>query len=137
MLKRIDAIAPETRPLWGKMNPAQMMAHVRRGIQLASGEVISKRTFIGFLFGRIARQSIITDKPWKPNLPTAKEFIVSDQRDFVTEKRELIESIGRFSDGGTTKATTGPHPFFGYLTPEEWERLMWKHLDHHLRQFGV
>ncbi|MDZ4803510.1 MAG: DUF1569 domain-containing protein [Candidatus Eisenbacteria bacterium] len=30
-----------------------------------------------------------------------------------------------------------PNPIFGNLSVDEWGKLSWKHLDHHLRQFGA
>ena len=45
--------------------------------------------------------------------------------------------VRQFSEGGETRCTRHPHPFFGSLTPQAWSRGMYKHLDHHLRQFGV
>ncbi len=45
-----------------------------------------------------------------------------------SDSSEIIDRIGLSKD---------PHPFFGNLNSEEWDTLNWKHLDHHLRQFGV
>ena len=49
----------------------------------------------------------------------------------------LLKYIEKFQAGGEEKCTTYPHPFFGKVTPREWSIGMYKHLDHHLRQFGV
>jgi len=49
----------------------------------------------------------------------------------------LCALIDRFAVGGPQCCTKHPHTFFGQMTPEEWATLMYKHLDHHLRQFGV
>jgi hypothetical protein len=69
--------------------------------------------------------------------PTAKELIVADQRDFRREQEQLKLKIRKFHEGGEGNCTQHPHPFFGALTPYEWSRGMYKHLDHHLRQFGA
>jgi hypothetical protein len=71
------------------------------------------------------------------NMPTDKSYVVSDDRDFDFERRRLVGYIDRFQAGGPVGCTTGPHSFFGKMTPEEWSALNWIHLDHHLRQFGV
>ena len=68
---------------------------------------------------------------------TDKSVLVTDERDFVAERQRLVESIDRFAKGGAEACTTHPHFFFGPLTPTEWASLMYQHLDHHLRQFGV
>ena len=77
------------------------------------------------------------DKPFKKNLPTDKSFIVVDRRDFNKEKERLIGVISNFSAVGTEAMNNRKHPFFGKLTATEWSTSMLKHLDHHLRQFGV
>ncbi len=71
------------------------------------------------------------------NSATEKSLIVSDERDFAAERQRLCESIDRFAAAGPAGCTKHPHFFFGPLTPEEWAALMYQHLDHHLRQFGV
>jgi hypothetical protein len=65
------------------------------------------------------------------------ELVVQDERDLATERLRLLSLIDQFSSAGPQKCTTHPHSFFGRLTPQEWAVLMYKHLDHHLRQFGV
>ena len=62
---------------------------------------------------------------------------MADPREFAREKERLKQSVQEFHRGGEAKCTTLPHPFFGEITPAEWAMGMYKHLDHHLRQFGV
>ena len=45
--------------------------------------------------------------------------------------------VDRFGVAGPSGLTSLPHPFFGPLSSEEWQALQWRHLDHHLRQFGA
>ena len=66
-----------------------------------------------------------------------KELIVGDQRDLDTERARLCRLIDRFAQAGPDGCTTQPHSFFGAMTPDEWALLMYKHIDHHLRQFGA
>jgi len=77
------------------------------------------------------------DGPIAKNAPTADEFIVTDERDLEREREKLLGLIDRFAAGGPDACTTNPHAFFGPMTPQEWAILQYKHLDHHLRQFGV
>jgi len=63
--------------------------------------------------------------------------VVQDELDLGTERERLRGLIERFTAAGPAGGTMHPHSFFGRLTPEEWATLMYKHLDHHLRQFGV
>ena len=71
------------------------------------------------------------------NAPTAKTLVVSDDRDLKMEQQRLSALIDRFAAAGPAGCTTHPHTFFGPLTPQQWAILQYKHLDHHLRQFGV
>jgi hypothetical protein len=94
--------------------------------------------FLGRIFGPMVKSKVLGDeKPMGRNAPTAKSLVVADERDFETERKRLCMLIDRFAEAGPTGCTTHPHTFFGHLTPEEWATLMYKHLDHHLRQFGV
>jgi hypothetical protein len=71
------------------------------------------------------------------NSPTIEGLIVKDKRNLEIERKRLFELVSRFVAAGSNGCTAHPHSFFGRLTPDEWAILMYKHLDHHLRQFGV
>lgn len=137
VLTRIDQLQPAVRRLWGKMDVAQMMAHCSAALDMASGNVILPRIFIGRLIGPLIKPIYSNEKPFSKNNPTAPKLVVSDQRDFQRERDQLKVKVRKFQDGGEAKCTQHPHPFFGSLTPYEWGRGMYKHLDHHLRQFGA
>jgi Protein of unknown function (DUF1569) len=137
ILQRLEKLQPGTPPQWGKMNPAQMLAHCQVPLQVALGEKDLKQSFMGVLFGRIAKKQMLKDAPIKKNLPTDPSFLVKDQRSFENEKKLLVSAIQRFGAIDKTLLAQKRHPFFGYMSAEEWGLLMWKHLDHHLRQFGV
>ena len=77
---------------------------------------------------------LFNEKPFKRNLGTDRSFIITDQRKFEEEKQKLVDMINRFTEANMVDE---PHPFFGKLTKEEWSKGTWKHLDHHLMQFGV
>ena len=136
--ERIQKLAADTPAQWGKMNAAQMLAHCQVPIRVALGEVKLKRGIIGLLFGGSAkRKYILSDKAFERDLPTDPNFLMKDARDFDTEKAGLLPLVQRFAQQGTVALTQEAHPFFGKMNAEEWDTLMWKHLDHHLRQFGV
>ncbi|MBL8749915.1 MAG: DUF1569 domain-containing protein [Planctomycetes bacterium] len=137
MLGRIQSLRPDTRRVWGKMSIAQMLAHCQQPLRVALGELPLKRSLIGVLFGRLAKKQLLAPKPWKQGLPTAPEFKITDERDFATEKQALLVLVKRFGEGGPAVVTKQPHPFFGPMTIDEWQQLQWRHLDHHLRQFGT
>lgn len=49
----------------------------------------------------------------------------------------LIIHLNKFHKNGPETCISHPHPFFGKLTSEQWGKGIYKHLDHHLKQFGV
>jgi Protein of unknown function (DUF1569) len=134
--QRINKLAPDAKPLWGKMNVSQMLAHLQPTMLVSFGELKLKRGLMGFLFGKVAKKKIVNEQPFKQNIPTLKEFKVAG-KDFEAEKNKLLFYVDRVKTEGPKIFTSKPHPFFGKLTAEEWNMLQWKHLDHHLRQFGV
>jgi Protein of unknown function (DUF1569) len=136
--ERMAQLRPDSERQWGKMNPAQMLAHCSAAIEMAVGEITAPRILIGRPLGPLAKKSLIVNgAPMRRNAMTAKSVVVTDERDFVVERQRLRESIDRFATGGPGVCTKHPHFFFGPLTPVEWATLMYQHLDHHLRQFGV
>lgn len=135
--QRINQLQPDSNRLWGKMEVAQMLAHCTASMQVATGEKSPPRMFIGRILGPLFKSSFTNDKPLKKNAPTDKSFLVIDQRNFEKEKSRLVDTLTRFSNGGPGKVTSHPHSFFGKLTPMQWSTGMYKHIDHHLKQFGV
>ena len=135
--QRINKLQPNSQRQWGKMDVAQMFAHCSAALEVAAGKKFPPRIFIGRILAPFFRSVFSNDKPFKQNMPTDNSFLIIDQRNFEREKARLIDLVTQFSTGGKVKCTTHPHPCFGKLTPNEWGTGMYKHLDHHLRQFGV
>jgi hypothetical protein len=137
VISRIDKLQPASPRQWGKMDVAQMMAHCSVSLDIASGKLNPPRIFIGRLFAPFFKSIYTNDKPFGKNAPTGKQLVIADERDFVREHDQLKAKVRQFQDGGEAQCTRHPHPFFGDLTPYAWGRGMYKHLDHHLRQFGA
>lgn len=134
---RIERLTPDSQRQWGKMNVAQMMAHCSAWLEMAAGVKSAPRSLMGRIFGRLAKKSILGERPIGRNMPTEKSLIRNDERQFDEEQRRLIDRVERFSAGGPEQCTIHPHCFFGPMTPVEWATMGYKHLDHHLRQFSV
>ena len=137
VISRINKLQPATQPHWGKMDVAQMLAHCSATMDMASGRLNPPRILLGRLIGPLFKTILINEKPFGKNGPTHKKLIISDQRDFVREQERLKNSVQQFHDHGEAGCTKRPHPFFGKLSAQDWSRGMYKHLDHHLRQFGA
>lgn len=137
-IERIGKLTATTRPLWGKMNVAQMLAHCTAPLKMAHGEIKGKRGLISFLFGKSAKKKFANPIiPFSKNLPTDPNFKFPDTSDFEAEKKKLIAQIKVFNQKGPAGISDLPHSFFGVMTPQEWDIIQSKHLDHHLQQFGV
>ena len=135
---RMAQLRPDSERLWGKMNPAQAVAHCSAGLELAVGDRTPPRVLVGRIMGWIVKPLVLrNDEPMRRNSPTIKDLVVLDERDLGTERERLRGLIDRFAASGPAGCTAHPHSFFGRLTPGEWAILMYKHLDHHLRQFRV
>jgi hypothetical protein len=118
------------------MSAAQMVAHCAAGLELAAGDRRPPRALMGRVIGWIIKPLVLgNDGPMRRNAPTM--IAEHDERDLGTERERLCGLIDRFAAAGPEGCTRYPHSFFGRLTSEEWATLMYKHLDHHLRQFGV
>jgi hypothetical protein len=137
VISRIDSLQPAAQRQWGKMDVSQMMAHCSAALDMASGRLNPPRILIGRLIGGFFKPVYWNEKPFSRNNPTDPKLVVSDKRDFLREQEQLKTKIRQFQDGGESGCTKQPHPFFGELTPPQWSRGMYKHLDHHLRQFGA
>ncbi|MDB5106369.1 MAG: hypothetical protein JWP91_4058 [Fibrobacteres bacterium] len=136
--ERIERLKPDSQRQWGKMNPAQALAHCAGGLEMALGELRPPRNFMGRLIGGVIKKLALgNDEPMRKNTPTVKGMTIVDERVLGAERERVKAMIGRFVEAGPEGCTTHPHAFFGKLKPEEWGVLMYKHLDHHLRQFGV
>ncbi len=113
-------------------------AHCASGLKMALGEIRPPRALIGRLIGSAIKPKVVgNDEHLRRNSPTVGELVIRGERNLDAERVRLCSLIDKFVSGWTSVCTTHPHPFFGSLTPPEWAVLVYKHLDHHLRQFGV
>jgi hypothetical protein len=135
---RLENLRPESKRLWGKMSPAQAVAHCALSMEWAVGDSIPEGMPLMRVLGFLVKPLVLNDdKPMRRNSPTAKTLVIQDGRDLAVERVRLLGLIDRFATAGPAGCTKNAHSFFGKMTPEEWAILTYKHLDHHLRQFGV
>jgi hypothetical protein len=132
---RIQKLNAQSERVWGKMDVAQMLAHVQIPMGVAFGTSTVKGNWLMKLILPFFKNELYNEKPWKQGLPTDKTFIMTGQsKDFENEKNQLLDKINRFSESNMINEK---HPVFGKLTKEQWSKATWKHIDHHLKQFGV
>lgn len=136
--ERLGRLRPDSERQWGTMTAAQMVAHCAAGMEPAVGDRRPPRMLVGRIIGGMVKRRVLgNEEPLRRNTPTEKGMVVKDDRDLEAERERLRGLIDRFVAAGPAGCTTHPHTFFGPLTPREWATLVYKHLDHHLRQFGA
>lgn len=135
LITRINLVEPNAKPLWGKMTAGQMLKHCRMWEDMSQGRLPFKRSFIGRLVGKMVLKKLVSDdRPLTRNTPTSPELIVRTQVDAGEEKAAWIACLQAYGD----KPGPGvPHPFFGHVSGENLGILVYKHADHHLRQFNA
>jgi hypothetical protein len=135
LLARFEKLTPDGRPAWGSMNAAQMLAHLADPMKAAMG---SKPVAVkpSAFSNPIVRTLIIYCLPWPKGAPTAPEFVHAHEEHFGQNLIGLRKTLDEFV-AGRDGAPRKPHPAFGQLSRKAWGRLVYRHLDHHLRQFGI
>lgn len=138
VIGRIRQLSPASGPQWGKMNVAQMLAHCSVTYEMVYDNIHPKAGgFKKFLLKLFVKQAVVSEKPYKQNSPTSPEFKVPANKEFQKEQERLIAYIERTQALGSGHFEGKESNSFGALSAAEWNNMMYKHLDHHLRQFGV
>ena len=138
VVARIHQLSVESKPQWGKMNVAQMLAHCSVTYEMIyDGNHPSARGVKKFMMKLFVKKIVVGDKPYKKNSQTAAHFKITDSKEFETEKKRLIDYMNRTYDLGEKHFDGKASNSFGTLTSQEWNNMFYKHLDHHLTQFGV
>jgi len=134
---RIEGLQPAAARQWGKMTPSQMLEHTTRALEMACGKGPQKQFWLGKLIGWAVRKSFVGEKPFSKNGPTDPDLIVRDEPNFDAAKNRLLAVMREFQSGGASGCDGNVHAFFGRMSGAEWGVTQFKHLDHHLRQFGA
>jgi len=136
-ITRIRQLHPDSKALWGKMTVSQMLHHCLLPLELAASERDIQVNRFMALFGPLSKLLFTHQKRFGKNLPTAPALVIRHEPDFEVAKLALLSKVAFFGEKGIAAYGNKPHPLFGKMSPEEWNELQTKHLDHHLRQFGV
>ncbi|MEM6645158.1 MAG: DinB family protein [Bacteroidota bacterium] len=138
LVQRIMRLSSSYVPLWGKMTVYQMVHHCIKSERMYLGEESYKRLFIGRLFGRMALNSLMKDEaPMEKNQPTHPLFKMTGAGDLEPAKVQWVTLLERYPTTSSADYAGFVHPFFGHMTAEQVGRYVYKHTDHHLRQFDV
>ncbi|MCP4205068.1 MAG: DinB family protein [bacterium] len=131
---RIGSLDASMKPRWGRMNATAMLSHCAAQLRMSLGEITCRPR--KSIFGRAPiKQMLVYLAPWPKSAPTAPELIRAEVETWEAEKTQLLDLIEHFAE--RIRTSSAPHPIFGKLSIRAWGRLAYRHLDHHLRQFGV
>jgi len=138
LIQRLNNLKPDTKPKWGKMNVDQMLAHCNVTYEMTFEDIHPKpNAFVRFLLNLFVKGPVVNEVPYKPNTKTAPQFIIKEDKDFETEKNRLISYLTKTQELGEQYFENRKSHSFGKLNKTDWNNMFYKHLDHHLTQFGV
>jgi len=138
LIHRIEELTPQSPALWGKMSVDQMLAHCCVAYEMAFTDKHPKANpVMRFLLKNFVKKGVVNEVPYKKNLPTAPAFLIKNEKNFAEEKGRLIAFLEQTLAAGEPGFEGKESPSFGPMTAKEWNNLLYKHLDHHLTQFGV
>lgn len=135
MQDRLAKLTADRAGLWGRMTAPQMVVHVADSLRTSVGElqVRPKNLFLRYT---PIKQLVIYWLPFPKNAPTAPELLARKPGEWSDDVAQLRALIDRFA----TREIAGVwpvHAAFGPLNGDQWGILMYRHADHHFRQFGV
>jgi hypothetical protein len=138
IIDRINSLTPQTPAKWGKMGVDQMLAHCNVTYEMLYENIHPKPNFLmKIVLKKFVKPLVTNEVPYKHNSQTAPAFLVKESKDFDKEKARLIAYLQRTQQEGAASFHHKESHSFGPLTTQEWNNLLYKHMDHHLRQFGV
>lgn len=134
VLERIGSLTPETAAEWGKMNVGQMLAHCAEVTEVTNGKELKGTPWFFRLIGPLIKRMITREGPYPHGSPTHQQYVMTGAKDFEQERARLLAALRALRSAGPRDMR---HPIFGQMTAEEVGWAAYRHLDHHLQQFGV
>lgn len=133
--RRLKRLNPHSQRRWGRLSVEQMLAHVAAGLRMATGELPVKPK-PGPLRRWPLNRLVIHWLPWPKGAPTAPELLAREPEELEREKAALTALIEQVAER-RAKTDGVEHPAFGRLSEKDWGALGYRHIDHHLKQFGL
>lgn len=138
IITRINNLNMDSQRHWGTMDSAQMLAHCNVTYEMVFENKHPKTNgFKKILLKLLVKPIVLSEKPYKKNSPTAPQFKIKGAKNFDDEKTLLLDFVNKAQELGSSFFDHKESKSFGKLTSEEWNAMFYKHLNHHLNQFGV
>lgn len=138
VIQRIETLTPTTQAQWGKMNVAQMLAHCNVTYEMMYENIHPKpNAVLKFILKLLVKKKVVDETTYAKESKTAPAFLITSEKNFAGEKERLIAYMKKTQELGANYFDGRESHSFGPLSKNEWNNMLYKHLDHHLRQFGA
>jgi hypothetical protein len=136
LIDRLARLTPDSARRWGRMTPNEMMCHLEDSVRCATGESPA-RPRKSFMSNPVMRTLIVHYMPWpKGKAQTVPEMLATRPSEFEADRLRLNAWLLKAGELGPN-AAWATHPAFGKMSGRDYGVLIYRHVDHHLRQFGV
>ena len=133
LIARLRALRPDAERRWGTLTPGEMLCHLGDGheaiVNWKGTSEIKPRRFLKW----------ISPVPWSkkgqthPSVDPRRDG--SRPGDFEADRERAIDSL-RALAAAPAEELSPVHDLFGPMSARDWYRSTYRHVDHHLRQFG-
>ncbi len=138
IIVRIKTLNPDTKALWGTMNVSQMLAHCNVTYAMLFDNNYKNVTGLKkWIIKKFIKPVVLSEKPFKKNSPTSGYYRMLEEKDFDAEMKRLLHYLDKTQKLGADYFEGKESVSFGKLSSNEWNTIFYKHLNHHLNQFGV
>ena len=133
---RVARLRPDARGVWGKLSAPAMVCHLADSLKMALGDLPVAPKHMPIRYPPL-KQFIIYVAPFPKSAPTAPELLTRSPAAWQADLSELQALVDRLVARGRESSPWPEHPAFGKLSHRAWGVLTYRHMDHHLRQFGA
>ena len=138
VIERIEKLTSNSQPLWGEMSVGKMLAHCCVTYEMVYTDKHKKPNgFVKMMLKLFVKNAVVSEKAYAKNGKTAPQFIIKEDKNFDAEKQRLIDFMIKTQELGESHFDAKESHSFGKLSVSQWNNMFYKHLDHHLKQFGV
>ena len=132
--ERLGRLTAESKAQWGSLDAPRMVCHLSDSLDTGLGGVPIATTGPWVLRRFPMKHLALYVIPMPKGAKAPRELLKTAPGDFEADRRGVLERMERLA--GLPRGEGPDHFIFGSLTNDEWNALNWKHIDHHLRQFG-
>ena len=138
LIQRLNKLNGSEKALWGKMIVNQMISHLVQAGEMPFGHSLEDKG--NFVTKNIVKPLVLYILPMPKEVKTSAEINQQEKgrkpMEFAEDKKLAINCIEKI---GALPADfqCAEHFVFGKMNAKEWGLLAHKHIDHHLKQFGV